>query len=175
MIEYSCGTFNIEYYCSLVCMAVEPAAHSCLQQKPSEKDLDNISKEVGGGWRSLLMQLGVPYATIEQLLQKHSGDPSAACLNGLVLWRNGSEKYCPPTWSSLLEALRSAEKVELAQELERDLLKDAGHHPQGAIIIICFSLGPVRTGDVFLQSFANSSTIMQTVGCNINNIIMQYK
>jgi hypothetical protein len=111
--------------------APEPAVLSCFQQKPSEKDLDNISKEVGGDWKSLLVQLGVPYATIEQLLQKHFGDPSAACLNGLVLWRNGSEKYCPPTWSSLLKALRGAEKVELAQELERGLLKDTGHHPQG--------------------------------------------
>ena len=89
---------------------------------PSEIDLDDISKNAGDKWRSLLTHLGVPLTKCKSLYDESRGNPVSACFEGLVFWREGNKPCRPPTWSVLLEALeKGAEKREYAQRRREDL------------------------------------------------------
>jgi hypothetical protein len=90
-----------------------------LTKKPSEIDLDNVSKNVGGNWRSLLTHLGVPSAKCKALLQESSSNTESACFQGLVFWREGNKPCKEASWSVLLEALeKGAERGDYAEELK---------------------------------------------------------
>ena len=94
-----------------------------LEGKPTEIDLDDVSRNAGDKWRSLLTHLGVPLAKYKALFEESQGNPIRACFEGLVFWREGNEPCRPPTWSVLLEALeRGAEKREYFRELEEDII-----------------------------------------------------
>ena len=94
---------------------------AALESKPTEIDLDRVSKNVDT-WRSLLTHLGVPVVKYKALFEESQGNPTRACFEGLVFWRGGNEPCKPPTWSVLLEALEEAEKREYAQRLREDLI-----------------------------------------------------
>ena len=102
-----------------------------MEKKPSEEDLDAISKEVGGNWKSLLIHLGVPNTRIEGLLEENNGNPTRACFKGLVFWREGNKPCKPATWSVLLEALeKGAEKREYARDLREEIVAREGKRVQ---------------------------------------------
>ena len=108
-----------------------------LKGKPSEIDLDEISKEVGKGWRSLLTHLGLNAAKIGALLEENRGNLTSACFYGLVFWREGNKPCRPPTWEVLLEALdKGAEMKEYASELKEKVcakVRDYFFHHSGEI------------------------------------------
>jgi hypothetical protein len=82
--------------------------------KPSEIVLDQVSKNVGEKWRSLLTHLGVPSCKIAA----YPADPISACFQGLVFWREGNDPCRPPTWTVLLEAIEAgAERKDYACQL----------------------------------------------------------
>ena len=94
-----------------------------LEGKPSEIDLDKVSKNARNEWRSLLVHLGVPVVKCKALYDESLGNRISACFYGLVYWRDGNEPCKPPTWSVLLEALeKGAEMREYAQRLREDLI-----------------------------------------------------
>ena len=94
-----------------------------MEGKPTEIDLDTVSKNAGDKWRSFLTHLGVPLAKCKALFVESRGDPVSACFEGLVFWREGNEPCRLPTWSVLLEALeKGAEKREYTQSLREDLI-----------------------------------------------------
>ena len=97
-----------------------------MEETPSERDLDDVSKNAGDKWRSLLTQLGVPMAKCKAVYEESRGNPVSACFEGLVFWRDGNEPCRPPTWSVLLEALeKGAEKREYAKSLRQDIVDTA--------------------------------------------------
>ena len=108
-----------------------------LKEKPSEIDLDEISKNVGGGWRSLLTLLGLTMAKIRALKEENSGNLPSTCFHGLVFWREGNRPCRPPTWEVLLEALeKGAEMKEYASELKEKVcakVRDYFFHLSGEI------------------------------------------
>ena len=97
-----------------------------LSTKPTERDLDDISKEIGKRWRSFLIRLNVPYLQIEMEYEKFK-DPVQTILSCLVGWREGKWKECEPvTWKSLLVALEDgAEQKGHAESLRRKLTERA--------------------------------------------------
>ena len=96
--------------------------HLALAGKPSEIDLDRVSKIARDKWRSLLTRLGVPLAKCKSLYEESRGNPVSACFKGLVFWREGNEPCRLPTWSVLLEALEEgAEMREYVKRLREDL------------------------------------------------------
>ena len=107
-----------------------------MDETPSEKKLDGVSKIAGDKWRSLLTHLGVPNVKCKMFVENR-GDPVSTCFDGLVFWREGNEPCEPATWSVLLEALeKGAEKGEYAKKLrqrivdtaaKRDLEETANH------------------------------------------------
>ena len=97
------------------------AAHMLvLKNKPSQKDLDQISKRAGTNWRSLLTQLGEDSATIEGFLLSPSSNTIEACFKGLVHWLEGNADQ-PVTWETLLKALRDADMKGYVEFLEKKL------------------------------------------------------
>ena len=101
------------------------------------KELDNVSKEIGGGWMSLLVHLGVPMAKIESLKEKNQGDPTKTCFYGLVYWREGNEPCEPATWSVLLKALeKGAEKREYAEKLRKEIEAKEAQQPGGECSLV---------------------------------------
>ena len=95
-----------------------------LEDKPSDIDLDRISKDVGDKWRSLLTHLGVPLAKSKVYLQESLGNPVSACLEGLVFWREGNKPCKEATWRVLLEALEEgAERRDYARKLREDIIE----------------------------------------------------
>ena len=93
-----------------------------MQGKPSEIDLDDVSKNAGDKWRSLLTHLGVPLAKCKALYDESRGNPISACFEGLVFWREGNKPCKPATWFVLLEALeKGAEKAEYAKDLRESI------------------------------------------------------
>ena len=91
-----------------------------MKDKPTQKNLDQISKKVGNSWRSLLTQLGEDSATIEGFRLDAPGNTKEACFKGLVHWWNGNADE-PVTWETLLKALRDADMKGYADDLEKEL------------------------------------------------------
>ena len=92
-----------------------------MEKKPSEIDLDNVSKGVGGN-SSLLVHLGVPVDKIKPLSMEYR-NPVDACFFGLVYWRDGNIRNKALTWSVLLEALeKGAGRKEYARELRKNIV-----------------------------------------------------
>ena len=109
-----------------------------LEGKPSEIDLDKVSKNVGDKWRSLLTHLGVPLAKCKTLFVESRGDPVSACFEGLVFWREGNEPCRPPTWSVLLEAVeKGAEKRDYAEELRKKIEAEEVQPPGEEYSLAC--------------------------------------
>ena len=112
--------------CARACVlfiAVLIAFRAALEGKPSEIDLDKVSKNAGDEWRSLLTHLGVPLVKCKTLYEESRGNPVSACFAGLAYWREGNELCKPATWSVLLEALeKGAEKREYARELREEIV-----------------------------------------------------
>ena len=99
---------------------------TALTKKPSEIDLDNVSKNVGGNWRSLLTHLGIPSAKCKALLQESCGSSESACFQGLVFWQEGNKPCKKASWSVLLEALeKGAERGDYAETLRREVVDSA--------------------------------------------------
>ena len=75
--------------------------------KPSEIDLDIISKKVTAGqWRSLLTHLGVNAAEITRFREEFFR-PLDACFFALIHWLEGNTS-CKPVRAVLYEALEEA-------------------------------------------------------------------
>ena len=91
-----------------------------MKNKPSQKDLDQISKRAGAHWRSLLTQLGEDSATVEGFLLTSAGNTIEACFKGLVHWLEGNADQ-PITWETLLKALGDADMKGYAGFLETKL------------------------------------------------------
>ena len=90
-----------------------------MKSKPTQKNLDQISKKVGNNWRSLLIQLGEDDTTVEGFRGDALGTKEA-CFKGLVHWWNGNADE-PVTWETLLKALRDADMKGYADDLEKEL------------------------------------------------------
>ena len=90
---------------------------------PSEIELDEVSKIVGGQWKSLLVHLGIPVPKTESFLHDNLGKTQSACFYGLVFWREGNVPNRPATWSVLLDALeKGAGLKEYADRRRSELL-----------------------------------------------------
>ena len=90
--------------------------------KPTQKELDWISKRAGENWRSLLTNLGVDLDVILGYYSKYNGNTVNACFEGLVFWfkgNTGSEE--PVSYETLFEALREANLSSCANDLEKKL------------------------------------------------------
>ena len=95
---------------------------TALNGKPSEVDLEIVSKRAGAKWRSLLTHLGVPSSKYKALNEECRGKLADTCFEGLLFWRGGNKPCKPPTWSVLLEALEiGAEMRDYAEELRADV------------------------------------------------------
>ena len=89
--------------------------------KPTQKDLDWISKRTGAQWRSLLTNLGVDYDIIEGYLQRNVGNTVNTCFEGLIFWLKGNTEE-PVSYHTLLEALiRKSDLSSCATDLEEKL------------------------------------------------------
>ena len=102
-----------------------------MKGKPSQKELNRISRKIGGNWRSLLTELGLEQATIEGFLQSKFGDTSEACFKGLSHWLDGNADK-PVTWDTLLKALRDSCMEGIAKDLEEGITK--------CVILICLQV-----------------------------------
>ena len=98
------------YYCIITHLLVN------LKDKPTQKNLDQISKKAGYNWRSLLTQLGEDDATIDGF-RLDAPSTKEACFKGLVHWCKGNADK-PVTWETLLKALRDADMKGYADDLE---------------------------------------------------------
>ena len=102
-----------------------------MTKKPSEIDLNNVSKNVGGNWRSLLTRLGVPSTKWKAFLQSNFGNTESACFEGLMFWWNGNKPCRVATWSVLLEALEyGAERKDYADTLRQEIVENANRSPK---------------------------------------------
>ena len=88
--------------------------------KPTQKDLDWISKRTGAKWRSLLTNLGVDYDVIEGYFQRNSGNTVNTCFEGLIFWLKGNTEELV-SYQTLLEALRNSDLSSCATDLEGKL------------------------------------------------------
>ena len=106
-------------------------------EKPTEQELDIISKNIGKEWKSLLIQLGIPSFKIDQVTERMLRDPVAVTCRCLISWLNGeysNSPYCKPcNWCELLNAIEEgAEQKDYAATLREDL-KKRQHEPEGQL------------------------------------------
>ena len=92
--------------------------HSALDDKPSEIQLISVSREVGGKWKAVLVNLEIKKNKIDSILQTTFGDVENACFDGLVYWRSGNASQ-PVTWRTLFQSLRKAGLKEETKELKK--------------------------------------------------------
>ena len=90
-----------------------------MKSKPTQPELDLISKKVGVNWRSLLTHLGEDDAIIEGFRLNYPTHTNEACYKGLVHWLKGNADK-PVTWEKLLKALRNANMTDYADDLEKE-------------------------------------------------------
>jgi hypothetical protein len=94
-----------------------------LSEVPTDDKLQLLCKDVGGKWRSFLIQLGIESAVIDAFWQKGLGEPENACFEGVQYWKKGGCK--PVNWNTVLQALdKGAGMKEYATDLERILLSE---------------------------------------------------
>jgi V8-like Glu-specific endopeptidase len=91
---------------------------SALDDKPSEIQLISVSREVGGKWKAVLVNLEIKKNKIDSILQTTFGDVENACFEGLVYWRSGNASQ-PVTWKTLFESLRKSGLEEETKELKK--------------------------------------------------------
>ena len=103
---------------------VHALGHSSrLDDRPSEIELDEVSKIVGGQWKSLLIHLGVPASKRESSFHDNLGRTQPTCFDSLLFWQKRNEPCRPATWSILLDALeKGAELKEYADCKRSELL-----------------------------------------------------
>ena len=88
--------------------------------KPTQRELDWISKRAGDNWRSLLTNLGVDLDVIRGYYQSNSGNTINAVFEGLVFWVKGNAEE-PVSYETLFEALKEANLSSCASDLEKKL------------------------------------------------------
>ena len=87
----------------------------------TQKELEFVSQNAGGNWRSLLTNLGVDFTDIERFIQKNNNNTKNACFEGLVHWLRGnaSEADEPVSFASLCSALRKSNMNACVFDLEK--------------------------------------------------------
>ena len=121
MILFSICVHDPLYWSMVYYFTIYTLYYVALEKTPSEIDLDNVSKRVGGD-SSLLVHLGVPVNKIKPLSREYR-NPVDACFFGLVYWRAGNIRNKALTWSVLLEALEEgAEERDYAEDLKRNIV-----------------------------------------------------
>ena len=112
-------------------MIILIAFYLALEKKPSERDLDKVSKKVGGRWRSLLIYLEVPEAEIKSLFVEHDANSVEACFFGLISWLQVQSPQLA-TWATLVEALEEgAAEREFADSIRRTFINITSKQPIG--------------------------------------------
>ena len=91
-----------------------------LTSKPTQKELDWISKKAGDNWRSLLTNLGLDLDVIMGYHNKHNGNTVNVCFEGLVFWVKGNTEE-PVSYENLVKALKDANLSSCATTLEEKL------------------------------------------------------
>ena len=85
--------------------------------KPTQKELDWISKRAGDNWRSLLTNLGLDLDVIMGYYNKYNGNTVNVCFEGLVFWVKGNTEE-PVSYETLVKTLKDANLSSCATTLE---------------------------------------------------------
>ena len=111
------------------------------QEKPSEIDLDMISKKVIGQWRRLLTHLEVPVDMIIRL-KKLFPHPVDRCFFGLIFWVQGNTRCEPVSVAVLCEALKEVGRRDLANYLEEQMQESSRECPPSKLYcsLACMAL-----------------------------------
>ena len=92
-------------------------------KKPTEKELNHhVVSKASDVWMKVCTELGIPFNVLKTIRGEFPNDTKGAFFECLVHWLNGNIKDSPVMWKTVLDALKSSEKVELAKEIE-DILK----------------------------------------------------
>ena len=78
----------------------------------------SVSKEVGGKWKAVLVNLEIKKNKIDSILLNAFGNVENACFDGLVYWRSGNASQ-PVTWRTLFKSLRKAGLEEETEGLRK--------------------------------------------------------
>ena len=92
-----------------------------MDRKPTEKELQDVAKELGARYRPILLNLDIKKNKIDTLkgVSRNSDD---ILLDGLVFWHHGNG-LSPINWTTLLTAVQKAEYPVFAEEKRKELLQ----------------------------------------------------
>ena len=92
-------------------------------KKPTEKKLRrHVVSKASDVWMKVCTELGIPFSVQKNARREFPNDTEGAFFECLVHWLDGNVDESPVMWRTVLDALKSSEKVELAKEIE-DILK----------------------------------------------------
>ena len=99
----------------------EPKLHELqLLKLPNGTEL-RIIKEVAPEWDEVAVALGFDGARIKTLKMGAHYQPREACRDMFTEWLDGGHDLQPPTWDVLIQSLRAANLMEIADLLSRTI------------------------------------------------------
>ena len=96
--------------------------HVSTASRPKEPELRyHVAAKLGQDWRPVCTYLGLQHYQLEQADGAHSRLEDKA-MGALVMWLRGQgESRAPPTWNTLLQALRRAGQNDMASDVEKHI------------------------------------------------------
>ena len=113
-----CGTY-VAMYPVLEHMHVFSIIQHSTASCPNEPELRfHVAAKLGQSWRRVCCALGLQHYHLDQADEAHAKLEEKA-MEALVMWLQGQgESRAPRSWSTLVEALRQAERNDIASDLE---------------------------------------------------------
>lgn len=95
----------------------EPNPSPLLDDRPTEPQLLRVTKKILPRWEDVCVFLDIPHQTIYESKQNNINNVNQACFSALLWWRNGNCQS-EATWRVLLEAMRDADCLAEADNVE---------------------------------------------------------
>ena len=95
----------------------EPNPNPLLDKQPTEPQLLKVTRRILPRWEDVCVYLDIPSQAIYEAKQNNINNVNQACFAALLWWRNGNSQR-EVTWRALLEAMREADCIIQADEVE---------------------------------------------------------
>ena len=82
-----------------------------------------LKDKISHKWRDIGELIGLSYPELDNLSEKHRGDPKECCRAVLGQWLNNPPPDYPTTWQGLLELLEDSQLTQVVSELRNVLQK----------------------------------------------------
>ena len=85
-------------------------------------DLNDVLQSIEGvaEWMDLGIELGIYYSTLQKINEEQRGHNKRCRREMLAAWLQGEDGAEEQTWSTLVDALKKINKMDLAERIEQE-------------------------------------------------------